>query len=350
MKDRIKRIIRKLPTAILMWFTVLFLVVSILNLTGIYSLGGLWPLLWVILVIGVPIAVPVVCLREKFAKVPFIQKWWVWLIGAICAIVLIAITTEPAPPEVQSPTTTTETTAATTEATIETTEATVPTTEATVETTEATEPTTEAVETTQATTAPTEPPSPEDVFIEAFCSGSGLKEETAQKIYRLLHDEMHFSEIQFSGKNAVAQINWDILADGYEIMLTADDDGVYRAICGSFVLYENSQVAMTKEEMEARMYTYEDATYYYVIAQDIVSSALVSPSSARFCSKQECGMGKSGDIVVVQGYVESKNSFGVMLKSNFTVQFYVIDLESFIYEPLYIEIGGQTAGEFVEMD
>lgn len=343
MKDRIKRIIRKLPTAILMWFTVLFLVVTILNLTRIYSSGGLWPLLWVILVIGVPIAVPVICLREKFAKVPFIQKWWVWLIGAICAIVLIAITTEPAPPEVQSPTTPTETTAAETEATIET-------TEATVETTEATEPTTEAVETTQTTTAPTEPPSPEGVFIEAFCSGSGMKEETAQKIYRLLHDEMHFSEIQFSGKNAVAQINWDILADGYEIMLTADDDGVYRAICGSFVLYENSQVAMTKEEMEARMYTYEDATYYYVIAQDIVSSALVSPSSARFCAKQECGMGKNGDIVVVQGYVESKNSFGVMLKSNFTVQFYVIDLESFIYEPLYIEIGGQTAGEFVEMD
>lgn len=342
MKDRIKGIIRKLPTAILMWFTVLFLVVTILNLTRIYSSGGLWPLLWLILIVFVPIAVPVICLRKKFDKHPFIQKWWVWLIGAVCAIVLISITTEPAPPEVQSPTASTETT-------VEETKATLETTEATIENTETIEPTSEAVETTE-TTTPTEPPSPEEVFAEAFCSGSGLKEETAQKIYRLLHDEMHFSEIQFSGKNAVAQINWDILADGYEIMLTADDDGVYRAICGSFVLYENSQVAMTKEEMEARMYTYEDATYYYVIAQDIVSSALVSPSSARFCSKQECGMGKNGDIVVVQGYVESKNSFGVMLKSNFTVQFYVIDLESFIYEPLYIEIGGQTAGEFVEMD
>lgn len=348
MKDKIKRIIRKLPTAILMWFTVLFLVVTILNLTGIYSLGGLWPLLWVILVIGVPIAAPVICLRKTFDKVPFIQKWWVWLIGAICAIVLIAVTTEPAPPEAQSPTTPTETTAA--ETIVETTEATVPTTEATIETTEATEPATEVVETTQATTAPTEPPTPEEIFMESFCSGSGLKEETAQKIYRLLHDEMHFSEIQFCGKNAVAQINWDILADGYEIMLTADDDGIYRAICGSFVLYENSQVAMTKEEMEARRYTHKDATYYYVIAQDIVSSVLVSPSSAKFCAQKECGMGKNGDLVVVQGYVESKNSFGVMLKSNFTVQFYVIDLESFLYEPLYIEIGGQTAGEFVEMD
>lgn len=341
MKDRIKRIIRKLPTAILMWFTVLFLVVTILNLTRIYSSGGLWPLLWLILIVFVPIAVPVICLRKKFDKHPFIQKWWVWLIGAVCAIVLISITTEPAPPEVQSPTASTETT-------VEETKAPLETTEATIENTETIEPTSEAVETTE-TTTPTEPPSPEEVFAEAFCSGSGLKEETAQKIYRLLHDEMHFSEIQFSGKNAVAQINWDILADGYKIMLTADDEGIYRAICGSFVLYENSQVTMTKEEMEARDIS-TNASFYYVIAKEIVSSSLVSPSSARFCSMGECVMQRNGDIAAVKGYVEAKNTLGVMLRNEFLVQFLVVDADTYTYEPLYIEIGGQSAGEFVDMD
>lgn len=83
----------------------------------------------------------------------------------------------------------------------------------------------------------------------------------------------------------------------------------------------------------------------YIPTSEILST--MELSCIVFC---RITMGKNGDLVVVQGYVESKNSFGVMLKSNFTVQFYVIDLESFLYEPLYIEIGGQTAGEFVEMD
>ena len=339
-------IIKKILVGLLMWFTVLVLIVTFLNLAGISSLDGLWSLLWLFLVGVVPIALSVLCIYKTHENTPLYQRWWVWLIGSIVAIIVISMTTEPIPPDDGY----TETTSIPT--TAETVTATQPTTEPTEDSKETTVPTTVPVETAPNTTPTTEPtvePSPENEFIGSFCKTSGLKQETARNVYSILHNEMHFEEIQFKGKNPVGQINWDVVADGYTLMLTADDDGVYRITCGSFTLYQNAKVTLTKEDMLDRDISTK-ASFYYVIAKEIVSQNLSSPSSAKFTSMQECAMQRKGNIVAVQGYVEAKNAFGIKISNKFVVQFMVIDEATYTYQTLYIEIGNQSTGEFVDME
>lgn len=347
-------IIKKILVGLLIWFSILVLIVTFLNLTGISGLDGLWSLLWLFLVGVVPIALSVLCMYKTHENTPFYQKWWVWLIGAVLAIIVISLTTEPAPPNddyvepQNSESTSTPTETTTIPTTEETTVNTQPTIEASEETTTPTSLPIETAPNTTPTIKPTEPPSPEDNFINSFCKTSGLKQATAGTIYRLLRDEMHFEEIQFKEKNPVGQINWDVIADGYTLMLTADDDGVYRITCGSFTLYQNAKVALTKEDMLDRDISTK-ASFYYVIAKEIVSQNLSSPSSAKFATMQECAMQRKGNIVAVQGYVEAKNAFGVKISNKFIVQFWVIDAATYTYQALYIEIGNQSTGEFVDM-
>ncbi len=165
----------------------------------------------------------------------------------------------------------------------------------------------------------------------------------------MIHDDLGFEDIAFIGKHATGQISWNISADGYKLTVTADNDGVYLIICGSFVLYKDSQVALTKDDMANRDIS-ENRTSYYVIAQDIVRSYLKSPSSAKFSSLYECSMQRNGDIVAVWGYVDAKNPFGVELRNEFVVEFKVTDISSFSYTTLYIQIEDQTTGEFINLD
>lgn len=352
--EKLWSIIKKILVGLLIWFTILVFVVTFLNLSGISSLDGLWSLLWLFLVGVAPIALSVLCMHKTYEKTPLYQRWWVWLIGSIVAIIVISMTTEPIPPDdgyieqqnTESISTHTETTTIPTMS--ETVTATQPTTEPTGDSKEETVPTTVPVATTP-TTDPTVKPSLENEFVSSFCKTSGLKQETARNVYSLLHNEMHFEDIQFKRKNPVGQINWDVIADGYILMLTADDDGVYRITCGGFTLYQNAKVTLTKEDMQDRDISTK-ASFYYVIAKEIVSKNLSSPSSAKFSSMQECAMQRKGNIVAVQGYVEAKNAFGVKISNKFIVQFMVIDAATYTYQTLYIEIGNQSAGEFVSME
>lgn len=95
-------------------------------------------------------------------------------------------------------------------------------------------------------------------------------------------------------------------------------------------------------------------TAYYIIAQTIVKNALKNPSSAKFPSvitnAGEVAMERNGALVVVQSYVDATNSFGAKIRTNWTVEFMVYDLDSFSYETVYINLGGEKAGEYIEMD
>lgn len=90
------------------------------------------------------------------------------------------------------------------------------------------------------------------------------------------------------------------------------------------------------------------------MAQDIVCSGLKNPNSADFPSivthPEETSMQKNGDIVAVQSYVEVKNDFGMKVRNNFVVEFRVIDMDSYSYELIYINIEGQESGEFINLD
>lgn len=61
-------------------------------------------------------------------------------------------------------------------------------------------------------------------------------------------------------------------------------------------------------------------------------------------------MQRNKDIVAVRSYVDSQNSFGAMIRSEWTVQFKVIDISSYSYQLTYANIDGNIYGEFLEMD
>lgn len=62
----------------------------------------------------------------------------------------------------------------------------------------------------------------------------------------------------------------------------------------------------------------------WVCAQDVVEKNLKSPSSAKFCLMSEAtihynGEEDGGSRYTVSGYVDAQNSFGAMIRKNFTV-------------------------------
>lgn len=58
-----------------------------------------------------------------------------------------------------------------------------------------------------------------------------------------------------------------------------------------------------------------------VVAEKAVKNKLKSPSTAEFCSHKEYSITCSRNTWTVSGYVDAQNSFGAMLRNNFTVKF-----------------------------
>ena len=174
--------------------------------------------------------------------------------------------------------------------------------------------------------------------------------ETSENLYKFLHDELLFENITFKQKNSVGDILFDVNADNYKLMISVDNDGIYSVRCGSYDLYDGEFVLITKQGLDDRSIDNESA--YYSIAQEIVSDNLKSPKSADFPSlwSDEVKMQRNKDMVIVQSYVDSQNSFGAVIRSQWQVEFKVIDLDSFSYEIIYINIDGTTAGEFIKLD
>lgn len=190
---------------------------------------------------------------------------------------------------------------------------------------------------------------PDVLFAEQFSDISKCSTKTGKSLYSLLTKKMLFDDISNISKSDVGNINYDITADNYEIMASVDDDGIYRMICGDYVLYEDSTVKITKDDLDNRDYT-EYQSEYYVIAKEIVTNNLIVPDSANFCAMYECAMQKNGDYVAVKGYLDSKNSLGTTIRNDFIVEFKVTDISSYSYETIYTEIGRELSGTFKSLD
>lgn len=214
---------------------------------------------------------------------------------------------------------------------------------------ETTTPETKVKETVKETEPDTKVTSPIDLFSEKFCSIGNTSKTTAEKVYDLIINQMGYTEITNVKLGSTGNINYDITADGYSIMIAVDDDGIYRAMCGNYVLYENDSIKLTKVDLENRDIGGRESDFY-VIAKEIVSLNLKSPSSAVFCSLSDCQMQKNGDLVAVKGYVDAINSLGAQLRNDFLVEFRIIDLDSYSYEMVHININGDVSGEFIDLN
>ena len=192
----------------------------------------------------------------------------------------------------------------------------------------------------------------EDSFLTAL--KSQLSESVANDAYNILKNDLGFENFTFI-KKMDDTTNYVISANGVEVVLTASDK-VYRIFIpnSDTVFYEDDTVKMTAKQYEDKQISYGDQSAYYIIAKTIVESALKNPSSAKFPSiNTEAGsiaIERNGALVVVQSYVDAKNSFNATVRSNWTVEFMVYDLNTYSYDALYIEIDGEKSGEYIKLD
>lgn len=110
----------------------------------------------------------------------------------------------------------------------------------------------------------------------------------------------------------------------------------------------------TTEEVNATDISGLQFQSYWDMAKETVESCLKNPKSADFPSsvfgQGDIAMERKGHLVVVQSYVYSTNSFGAEVKSDFTVEMLVYDIDNFFYDVVYINIDGETNGEYIEPD
>lgn len=110
----------------------------------------------------------------------------------------------------------------------------------------------------------------------------------------------------------------------------------------------------TTEEVNATDISGLQFQSYWDMAKETVESCLKNPKSADFPSsvfgQGNIAMERKGHLVVVQSYVYSTNSFGAEIRSDFTVEMLVYDIDNFFYDVVYINIDGETSGEYVSLD
>lgn len=180
---------------------------------------------------------------------------------------------------------------------------------------------------------------------------AGLSEDIAGQIYDLLETKLLCTSITFISKSSAGNALWEVNVAGYALKVSADNDGIYSVRCGSYEMYDGELVCYTAADLALRD-TSEHRTYYAAIAKEIVKNNLKAPSTAEFPWATEFKMQRNGDIVAVSSYVDAQNSFGAIIRSEWTVEFRVIniDLLEYEYETLYVQIGDYTDGTFITLD
>lgn len=195
--------------------------------------------------------------------------------------------------------------------------------------------------------------SEEELFVQDL--SAILDKDVAQSLYDILVNQIGFTGVKYIGPNDVGNTNYDFESNEYDFTVTARDE-VYRVFQpnGGATFYEDGEVKHTISDIENRKIDSMARIQYYDIAKEIVKANLKSPKSADFptlmFSSSDIAMQRNGDMVAVQSYVDSQNSFGAMVRSKWTVEFLVIDMDSFSYQTIYINIDGKTSGEFIDLN
>lgn len=115
-------------------------------------------------------------------------------------------------------------------------------------------------------------------------------------------------------------------ANGYNFIITinASDNSVFSVTSGTLELYKQNEI----EPRNVDDWTLNDTEKAYMIqiGEGLVKECLKSPSTAKFpggflTPYEGWGMSQEGLIYKISSYVDSQNSFGAMVRSNFYIEF-----------------------------
>lgn len=182
----------------------------------------------------------------------------------------------------------------------------------------------------------------------------GLDEKVAVKAYNILKKKIGFKKIAY-GKKANGADMYYIDADGYDVAITASDK-VYRIFIpeSDYVFYEDGKVKLTAKKIEDTTIDQNEGSSYYIMAQEIVKESLLNPRGAKFPSyvfnSDDVAMQKDGKLIAVQSYVDATNGYGATVRTKWTVQFVVTDIDSFSYDLKYVKVGDDSYGTFEKMN
>ncbi len=190
-------------------------------------------------------------------------------------------------------------------------------------------------------------------IVSAFMK-DGLEEKVAVKAYNILKKKIGFKKIEYVERMDDTS-NYEITADGNDIVMTASDK-VYRIFIpeSDYVFYEDGKVKLTAKKLEDTTIDQNEGSSYYIMAQEIVKESLLNPRGAKFPSyvfnSDDVAMQKDGKLVAVQSYVDATNGYGATVRTKWTVQFVVTDIDSFSYDLKYVKVGDDSYGTFEKMN
>lgn len=105
------------------------------------------------------------------------------------------------------------------------------------------------------------------------------------------------------------------------ILYTNEDGSVFSLRYADNVLYADEEV---KSKLSDYIVSWDEQNHYEVFCETFLkTNILKSPSSAKFPSISEWKFGKQDNNFIVQGYVDSQNSFGAVIRSNFQFKFLI---------------------------
>lgn len=94
-------------------------------------------------------------------------------------------------------------------------------------------------------------------------------------------------------------------------------------------LYKNQEVQSVATD---HFLTSDEEAKYMVLCKDTINSMLKSPSTAKFAGYNDWRFGKENGEAIVQGYVDSQNSFGAMIRADFQLKVKGDEITSFIFD------------------
>ena len=91
--------------------------------------------------------------------------------------------------------------------------------------------------------------------------------------------------------------------------------------------YDAKKEEKKQQEKLNHIYETDNSVYVYEITKDHVKKQLKSPSTAKFPKYNEVKIYKKDDTYVIGGYVDAQNSFGAMIRTNYSAVVQQIEKE-----------------------
>lgn len=125
-------------------------------------------------------------------------------------------------------------------------------------------------------------------------------------------------------------ICFEIKSDGNIVgYIDIKDNAVYQIQYSDKILYQNGEI---QHNLSEYLISYDEESLYITQTQEVIKNILQAPSTAKFpWDFDEYNIGKKDGSIIVQGYVDSQNGFGAMIRGTYQVTYTSNTVTSLIF-------------------